>query len=355
MKYYYVKEVNDNQVTLKNIRLYEKLVNIHISDLENFSKENIIIGYNKISHQVNVSSISDVEKYIYSKFKLAGLKQKGIEFNEILKCFSCDVEYELRETGKDSYDLRLFLPDLLTNVCSRVTFDWSDIFSQVLTSINSGSHLQIIFDMTLPEYAFGKPFSSELGKKIKLKNISFTDKFDMSETKMCVRLFHFENHNQGVFTDDIIDTKNVVIDLQRYNASKVICISNMFSNFKGSVIFPEFNEIMEADGVLTNTVLTQKDVDELLTKLIPKIYKATDYSKAILYNVIFQQVTIKDIQKLIKYITSSCRINELVITKGTTQEDMQYIDTLRKNTISIDNIVIEAGFETSEKLIMNFT
>ncbi len=237
---YYISECIEDEVNLKGTKLEEKSKKLSMGELEEFAKNTAILGYNKLTHKIKISSAQSVVNHLKAKLKLLGeddytIKTKVMNNKEVL---SCEVDYII-EPCKDVCNVRLVLPKFISDEVTVLTIDWYNIFVEVAEEYYEEID-NIIFDFELPEYVVGSPYvtSDTRIEPLRINNITFTDKFNMNKVRGCSKMFYFEDttpddSNYNFRTCDIslencIDTTLCTIDLSKYTANNLRDTTEIF-------------------------------------------------------------------------------------------------------------------------------
>ncbi len=172
-KEYLITKVVDDIVTLEDI-VEKTSKDCSFEELTNIAVDNLVVGFNRITGSLKVSTLQDYVKYKISKAKLLG---KGTKIN-----ISCDVSANTRYKGimgtKATY--------IVEDNCLRVTVSESEeirtdgvlVVSSKIISANKIKH--IIFD--IPTYCYNYIYF-DTPKMPFVESVSFTERCNFEGIK----------------------------------------------------------------------------------------------------------------------------------------------------------------------------
>lgn len=370
MSYYYIENFDDNTVNLVSVKIYEQDINLARENLQVFSKDNIVVGYNRLTGEIKRTTIKDVLNLINSKLHLISggttsslevkkLSDLCVNVNGYSKAFDSDkqvfitnVKYEVH-----SYDyqegiatIRLYTDDATGEVCSIQFIDWDYIFESICEEVSLALpevKIRLLFDFKLVECVICSCMTDWSEEVITITDIKFTDKFDMSATKICQGLFYFkalrvseENPRNLMITD------NCVIDLSKYNAENLENLYYMFRGFRGKIKYPKFRNITNSTLLISDRILTKDEVEELYNKVLVHTSKDTFIGETIM-NTTITQITAEYYFKLLPYMNNyrnNVTINELIVEDNNKGYSNNETGSFGFNTVRVKSFTIKKGF-----------
>ncbi len=214
MSIYYISCIEENTVKLAPVKYYEHELTLGIDLLEDFAKENTIIGYNPVTKKVSLKTLADVMNNLNSKLRLIGITTgKGIEvegtlFKEVnnvvyymhelkgkiilvaepLVEYNNRVEYRDGKPYRNVRDIKLTMPDSVEKNVDIIRLNWGNILTPAVY-VSNVSILDITIDFPFTSKVIGfNPlikFHSML-----VKDIIFTENFSMKNANVNENAFN---------------------------------------------------------------------------------------------------------------------------------------------------------------------
>ena len=344
MNYYYVTETDEDTVKLLSVRLNKQGITVNKNDLQEFSKSNVVYGYNRLTKEITPKTLDDVANIINSKLNLVSdvVEIVGVEFigafkskyiesqialrGEEQRTLTSNVSYNINVIDNNTVQIRLYIIDIVRDTCSTLCIDYEKIFKDCFNMVSNlnwnekAINLEILFDFPLSEevtaISANKVYYSDYTYKI--TKIEFSEKYDMSDVCICEHLFSFEtlvvNKTEDGYPICIRDdevciiTEDTELDLSRYNAEKLEYILSMFSGFRGKIKYPKFKNIDNTESIISERHLTQEDLNEFYDNILLKTRRKSDS----ICNCRVGRISLETFYKITPYM-SNCSIDEVVV------------------------------------------
>lgn len=239
-KTYFVSELEKDIVILTDIKTGQK-TGRPTRYFSKTTKDMDIIGYNRTERIITPQTIKSAFREVLHRYKITTGVDSSLEL--VLSEDSWEivinptVVIELVDYKTKEFKIYLSFPKEYENYAKRIYVDWHSVFTELQRTVehellfkgtitSDPVECEIIFDFPLLESVSVKQFNSgyyvedtEYTPCVKIKKISFTDRFNMENAKFMESLFAFDTAHIGKNSIECISIiDKLKVDLSKYKA-----------------------------------------------------------------------------------------------------------------------------------------